>query len=130
MAAAALRQEDIPTSAILEFGQNMGVTRNGEIFSSDSYLVYFTYTYFLAEYMAELAQVAYPGLISASVDFPSPAELTEYLLDGKMVLIPYDCDKNHEPAFLNGHKAHWALIVSFQHWFCIYFQYSDRICCN
>lgn len=47
------------------------------------------------------------------VDFPEPATLVNAMLDDSAVfLVPYDCDKNFEPAMRNGEAAHWAAIVS------------------
>ena len=54
----------------------------------------------------------FPDLKVKKCDFPSVEELTSQLLSGNLWLVPYDCDRNHEPAFLNGHKAHWCIIVS------------------
>ncbi len=44
-------------------------------------------------------------------------KLVESLLNGKLVLIAYDCDANFEPCFKNGKKAHWALIHGFSYSF-------------
>ncbi len=39
--------------------------------------------------------------------------LIQSILNGNLILVPYDCDLNFEPCFKNGKKAHWALIHGF-----------------
>lgn len=56
-----------------------------------------------------------------------PQSVRAYLFDGLLdsefikqklqekcfLLVPYDADRNHQPCKLNGHKAHWVLIVGY-----------------
>ncbi|XP_044761334.1 UPF0692 protein CG33108 isoform X2 [Coccinella septempunctata] len=37
-------------------------------------------------------------------------ETREHLMNGGLVLVPYDTDKNNSPGLYNGHKAHWAIL--------------------
>lgn len=40
-------------------------------------------------------------------------DLMEHLSRGLPVLVPYDCDKNHDPIVKNGRTAHWATLLGF-----------------
>lgn len=40
-------------------------------------------------------------------------DLIKWIVTNHIVLIPYDCDLNHEPCLKNGHKAHWCLIAGY-----------------
>lgn len=44
---------------------------------------------------------------------PAPPELIKLLLTNHTFLVPYDCDKNHQPCCNNGASAHWSLICGF-----------------
>lgn len=35
------------------------------------------------------------------------------LIRSQSILVPYDCDKNHQPCLNNGKTAHWALLTGF-----------------
>lgn len=39
--------------------------------------------------------------------------ITAHLSRGWPVILPYDCDANHEPALRKGRKAHWAVLLGF-----------------
>lgn len=43
---------------------------------------------------------------------PSPTTVVQSILNRSIILIPYDCDRNHEPSLRKGVAAHWAVIVS------------------
>ncbi|XP_068221698.1 mucin-2-like [Palaemon carinicauda] len=40
----------------------------------------------------------------------NPKILLELLIQGNLILVPYDADQNHMPNLRNGHKAHWGVI--------------------
>ncbi len=46
-------------------------------------------------------------------NFNQDVDFFEVLLKSKLILIPYDTDRNYEPCNKNGIKAHWALITGF-----------------
>jgi hypothetical protein len=92
---------ELPSSTLLEFARNMGITYSGEMFSAES--------------MAILAEKYYsPNLKSEhwSSDWDSSflERLLGMLCKGGMALVPYDVDKNHEPCMSGGKKAHWTAI--------------------
>ncbi|KJH44209.1 hypothetical protein DICVIV_09781 [Dictyocaulus viviparus] len=64
------------------------------------------------QWLSDLASSLWP-LYSNVVPFPEATVLVRYMDSGYAVLIPYDCDKNHEPAMRKGHGAHWSLITGF-----------------
>ncbi|KAJ1351265.1 hypothetical protein KIN20_007245 [Parelaphostrongylus tenuis] len=78
--------------------KKLGLTASGEMFSS--------------QWLCQLASSLWP-LYSEVTSFPSPTTLVEWMESGCAMLIPYDCDKNHEPTLRNGHGAHWCLLVGF-----------------
>uniref|UniRef100_A0A0K0DI85 Actin maturation protease n=1 Tax=Angiostrongylus cantonensis TaxID=6313 RepID=A0A0K0DI85_ANGCA len=49
-------------------------------------------------------------LYSEVTSFPDPTTLIRWMKSGCALLIPYDCDKNNEPALRGGHGAHWSLL--------------------
>lgn len=40
-------------------------------------------------------------------------DLVQHLSHGEPILVPYDCDKNHDPTMKDGKTAHWATIVGY-----------------
>ena len=48
-----------------------------------------------------------------TVPFPGVQDLVKEINDGRVFLVPYDCDKNFEPMKRNGEGAHWAAIVGY-----------------
>lgn len=55
----------------------------------------------------------WPMLDVAVEKLPSTADMEQLVQKNALLLIPYDCDKNHEPSNQGGHSAHWCLVVSF-----------------
>ena len=37
--------------------------------------------------------------------------ILDAVCSAKVILVPYDCDKNHSPFLDNGHQAYWCIIV-------------------
>ncbi|RCN40711.1 hypothetical protein ANCCAN_13354, partial [Ancylostoma caninum] len=64
------------------------------------------------EWLRELACTLFP-VEGEVLELPSPNKLINLITSGCAVMVPYDCDKNHEPALRNGHGAHWAILVGF-----------------
>ncbi|OQR67125.1 acyl-coenzyme A thioesterase 13-like [Tropilaelaps mercedesae] len=50
------------------------------------------------------------GKPSAVIGFPSKADMLADLIKGRIFLVPYDADANHEPCRRNGQSAHWAVV--------------------
>jgi len=90
-------------SDMLETGQYLSLTKQGEMFS--------------AEGLAKLAEtVLQIQNIEATVyeDILANQKLiVRHLAKGWPLLVPYDADKNHEPCIKSGHSAHWAIISGF-----------------
>ncbi|VDM85103.1 unnamed protein product [Strongylus vulgaris] len=98
MASQLLGLRDVRVAEIFEKAKELGFTARGEMFS--------------AAWLCELARVFWP--VNAEIlPIPEPNKLIHLIMSGCAVLVPYDCDKNHEPALRNGHGAHWALLVGF-----------------
>lgn len=53
-----------------------------------------------------------PCTRALSIAFPSQEFLISLISSGVALLIPYDCDRNFEPAMKKGHSSHWAIVVS------------------
>jgi len=89
--------EEVSVDKVQELAIKKGYSKQGEMFS--------------VENMADLATTILDNesmiAVSDSIDMVSE------LLDGWILLVPYDCAHNHYPAMLLGKKAHWALITGF-----------------
>jgi len=96
-----LDEEKSRVENILSLAKEKLFTRNGEMFSVD--------------WLVHLAQTIWPDeIVVKACPFPSSnREMVSMLQSRNALIIPYDCDKNHEPALFNGHKAHWCLVVGF-----------------
>ncbi|KAK6753388.1 hypothetical protein RB195_012774 [Necator americanus] len=98
MSSQLLGLERKKISDMLEKAKKLGFTVQGEMFSAD--------------WLGELACALWP-LDAEILSFPSPDELIKLMAADYAVFVPYDCDRNHEPALRNGHGAHWAILVGF-----------------
>lgn len=81
---------------LMDRAKNLNFTKNGEIFDV-------TFLFELARSQTNVQLIS----LNADVDF------FEILLKSKLILIPYDTDRNYEPCNKKGIKAHWALITGF-----------------
>lgn len=82
---------------LVRTAQNNGYTNHGEMFSVPNMAT-------LAESQLESTDVLiYKGCLNSD-------EIKKLLLDGACILVPYDTSKNFSPGFLNGTKAHWAIV--------------------
>jgi len=64
----------------------------------------------IVNFLYELAKAQTPVEI---INLNQDVDFFEVLLKSKLILIPYDTDRNYEPCNKNGIKAHWALITGF-----------------
>ncbi|KAK2721403.1 actin maturation protease-like [Artemia franciscana] len=92
-----------------------GYTKQGELFSSQ-YIVDLV-NHKIGKH-AKLFKIQ--NLLEKTDCWKNSLNLTEKvdtilssLLKKEIVLMPYDCDYNHEPALKKGHKSHWAVIIGF-----------------
>lgn len=81
---------------LMEEARNLNFTKKGEIFDV-------TFLYELAKSRTAVEIVNLNG----DIDF------FEILLKSKLILIPYDTDRNFEPCNKKGIKAHWALVTGY-----------------
>lgn len=81
------------TCSLQEEAIRLGFTKQGEMFSVKS--------------MAQLSKYG------KDLDFPSEEEMSFHLNEGRLFLIPYDCDKNFGAALAGGQKAHWMIACGF-----------------
>ncbi|PAV70284.1 hypothetical protein WR25_24092 [Diploscapter pachys] len=90
----------IAVDDILDKAREQGYTKNGEMYSTS--------------YMALLANDLWDSSVVSCVShFPSASEMVSHLHESTAILIPYDCDRNIEPALRKGHSAHWGIVVGY-----------------
>ncbi|CAM1154311.1 C19orf54 (predicted) [Pycnogonum litorale] len=100
MAAKPISGIHLELKNIFDVAVKSGITIRGEMFSAEALCT-------LAKDMLSNDCVMKDNGLE---DIPS---VTSHLMNGGVILIPYDADANHEPCLRKGHKAHWALIVGF-----------------
>lgn len=76
-----------------------GYTNHGEIFS--------------AFWLADLAVSLWPSMVVTVEKTPPTAQMEQLIKENAFLLIPYDCDKNHEPTQRGGKNAHWCVVVGY-----------------
>ncbi|CAE1258186.1 unnamed protein product [Acanthosepion pharaonis] len=96
MAAHIWKKDDLTLDLLVKIGKQKGYTIQGELFS--------------AYFMEDLAQEFCSAQVVDSANL-CPNVIWECLLQGYLLLVPYDSDKNYHPCLQNGHKAHWALLT-------------------
>ncbi|VDO26069.1 unnamed protein product [Onchocerca flexuosa] len=84
---------------IFQLAKQKGYTNYGEMFSAD--------------WLADIATSLWPMLNIVVENVPSTAEMEQLIQENALLLMPYDCDKNHQPSNRRGHNAHWCLIIGF-----------------
>uniref|UniRef100_A0A914UJ08 Actin maturation protease n=1 Tax=Plectus sambesii TaxID=2011161 RepID=A0A914UJ08_9BILA len=100
MAADILGVADVTVERIFQSAKASQFTNNGEMFS--------------VEWMAKLAEEQFACSSQVLSPLPSQLDLCHLLKSpNTAILVPYDNDKNFEPTFLNGHAAHWSILVGF-----------------
>ncbi|KAG6442505.1 hypothetical protein O3G_MSEX002401 [Manduca sexta] len=102
VAMSMLANGQVPPSEMLNISKQEGYTCNGEMFSCKNMVK-------LAEKVFNLVNV---GDVSYTLEYGGlfSSRIIEKLLNGAILLVPYDADCNHSPCLRNGHTAHWALI--------------------
>lgn len=90
--------EQASPSEMLLKARQLEYTKHGEIFSAENLL------------KLSLEQLKCSGML---VSFDDVSMIISLVLKGSALIFPYDCDKNHMPCKLRGHKAHWAICVGF-----------------
>lgn len=96
METLLLNENNITTEQLLKEAQENNYSNLGEMF--------------FATHLASLGMKLYPKSTCRVIEFPSPFEMAEIILNGNLILVPYDAAGNHTPGLFNGTKAHWALI--------------------
>ncbi|VDK88645.1 unnamed protein product [Litomosoides sigmodontis] len=84
---------------IFQYAKRKGYTNHGEIFSAD--------------WLADIAASLWPMLDVAVENVPSTTQMEQLVQENALLLVPYDCDKNHQPSNRGGHSAHWCLVIGF-----------------
>lgn len=89
------------TEQILQFSVGKGLSKQGEMFSTDA---------------MEDVIVHFLHLQSRTLNTDSHGTVQEILTSTAVgeetaILIPYDADKDHTPCLARGHNAHWCLLV-------------------
>ena len=73
-------------------------------------------SFFAVQYLKDLSDTIFGNSINSLVLNETGKNLktiTEHLVHGWPVLVPYDADGNHAPCLKNGKKAHWAVVFGF-----------------
>ena len=99
---AITKQQQRSVLTVFHLARERGFSNQGEMFSVDS--------------MASLAEELLPECKVSIVDSSKIEEtswLVDALLDGSLMLVPYDCTPDHSPGLAGGQKAHWALVTGF-----------------
>ena len=96
-----LPRENAHPESILEFARRAGYTKQGEMFS--------------VQYMKQIGQehLSFKTETVLTESLSSSILLELLISPNKVVLVPYDADKNHSPCLANGHNAHWCVLVGF-----------------
>ncbi|KAK3855942.1 hypothetical protein Pcinc_037682 [Petrolisthes cinctipes] len=96
--ASQVFPDTIDVSSLLEAARGQGFTSHGEMFSCDA--------------MAKLAEEVITG-VEASVRrdvLSCSSTFTNILMQGDLILVPYDAERNYMPGLRGGHKAHWGVV--------------------
>lgn len=88
--------EQASPSELLLKARQLKYTKQGEIFSAENLL------------KLSLDHLQCSGTL---ISFDNANAIISLILKRSTIIFPYDCDKNHMPCKLKGHKAHWALSV-------------------
>ncbi|KNC86149.1 hypothetical protein SARC_01718 [Sphaeroforma arctica JP610] len=87
---------DTESLKLLVYAITKGITTYGEFFSSTS--------------LADLALRYYNRQVRCVKNWTC-SELASQLHSGRLALVPYDADFNHQPCSKKGIKAHWAVLT-------------------
>lgn len=87
---------------LLNIAKLEGFTSNGEMFSCKQMVKLAEKVYTLAEIEHVSCTLKRGGLFST--------DTIERLMNGAVLLVPYDADCDHSPCLRNGRTAHWAIV--------------------
>ncbi|KAI8813664.1 hypothetical protein BJ742DRAFT_439287 [Cladochytrium replicatum] len=90
----------VTLTAMLALAKSAGFTQHGELFSAYDIAK-------LASHWCGMQAKVVPW--DEKTEDRSVDNVTSHLLTGGLALIPYDRDKNNEPALKRGHSAHWCI---------------------
>lgn len=90
--------DKIHPESILEYAVHNGLSKQGEVFSTDDMERITTDHLHLQAHVATMED--------ALLDL-----LVDVVLGQRSVVVPYDADKDHTPCLARGHRAHWCLLV-------------------
>lgn len=96
--ASQVFSDTVDVNTLLEAAQAQGITSHGEMFRCDA--------------MARLASSVITGL-EATVRrdvLSCTSTFSQILMQGDLILVPYDAERNYMPGHRGGHKAHWGVV--------------------
>ncbi|XP_045776780.1 UPF0692 protein CG33108 [Maniola jurtina] len=102
VALSMLLNGEVSPDELLNITKMEGYSNNGEMFSCKDMGQ-------LAEKAISLAELENINFFVKTGDLFSE-EIILKLLNGAVLLVPYDADFNHSPCQRHGHTAHWALV--------------------
>nr|XP_045592215.1 uncharacterized protein LOC123754096 [Procambarus clarkii] len=95
--ASQVFPETVEVVELLEAAKKLGYSCHGEMFSCDA--------------MAKLAGGINGMEATVRRDvLCNPRNILELLMQGDLILVPYDAERNHMPGLRNGYKAHWGVV--------------------
>lgn len=100
MASQLVSKHEVSTEQLLQNAITLGYTKQGEMFSAC----------IISGLIKSLSDIKFNSEVVCKWD---EKQMIQYLLQGDLLLVPYDADKNHSPCLKMGHKAHWMLITGF-----------------
>uniref|UniRef100_A0A336MWR8 Actin maturation protease n=1 Tax=Culicoides sonorensis TaxID=179676 RepID=A0A336MWR8_CULSO len=106
VALSMLFNNQIHPQALLEQAKSKNFTNNGEMFSAANLHTLLRLNINHLTNYENAETYLYTGLLDSD-------KIKTELESGSILLVPYDADVTHAPAELNGHKAHWALIIGY-----------------
>lgn len=103
-AISMFMEGNVAADELLEKSKAKGFTNNGEMFS--------TYNFYkiLSEELQCCSKRNETKVWTGPLDCD---EIRNELKQGSFLFVAYDADVNHAPARMNGHKAHWALVIGY-----------------
>ncbi|XP_042230597.1 SH3 domain-containing protein C23A1.17-like isoform X1 [Homarus americanus] len=95
--ASQVFPETVDVADLLEAAKKQSCSCHGEMFSSDA--------------MSKLAESINGMEATVRRDILcNPRNMLEVLMQGDLILVPYDAERNYMPGLRGGHKAHWGII--------------------
>ncbi|KAL4710214.1 hypothetical protein ACJJTC_005387 [Scirpophaga incertulas] len=101
-ALSMLVNGEVTADDIMKISKEEGYTNNGEMLSCKHMSMLAAKVFGLAKFNKIQCSLGIDGLNNSDV--------IEKLLNGAILLVPYDADFNHSPCLKKGHTAHWAIV--------------------